>query len=71
MMMTTGINRTGQSISNGPAVTQAAANGDSPNGWVFEYIGGRERRDGKAHWPDVLTVAVDRREALRIIQVLA
>lgn len=40
---------------------------DEPNGWDFTYLGGRTIENGKSHWPDCLTVWLDRQRALEVV----
>ena len=44
---------------------------DRPNSWDFTYGGGRTIENGKAHWPDCLTIWLPRNRALEVIGQLA
>ena len=44
---------------------------DEPNGWTFIVGGGRTIKDGKAHWPDCITVFMPRLRAYDILHSLA
>ena len=44
---------------------------DEPNGWTFVAGGGETIADGKPHWPDCVTVFMDRKHAFRALASLA